>query len=391
MTTADTTSDTRIICKIDNALCHSIKNHISKNHAGVWTVARYSAEFPGEPLLSQTAMDAVRLSRAEKAAEVAVASVPRKSMAELFGMPADKLKNPRGEQIMLRYFEPSNFTAEERVYLPELDAKYVFPIELTKSVILGFELNIPVYLWGLHGSGKSTLPEQAACRTGRAFMRVQHTVNTEESHILGQMVVESNAAGAAVTRFALGPLPMAMLMGAVYCADEYDFALPHVTAVYQPVLEGKSLIIKEAPLEWRVIKPHPNFRFVGTGNTNGGGDDTGLYQGTQIMNAANFSRFGITEQVDYPEAKVEAAIVAGQANIRLDDAKKLVSFATEVRKAFVGRLISSTVSPRELINAGRLGMVRGSDWSGGLMMAFANRLSTVDREVVKAFAQRIFG
>lgn len=386
---AAATIDNRIVCKIDNGMCHSIKSYLKKEHP-TWTVAKYAATYPGEPLLSQTAKDAIRLDRAKKEAEAASVG-DRKSMAELFELPPATVMNPRGEPVMLRYFDQGSYSPEEAVYLPELDTKYVFPIELAKSVLIGLELNIPIYLWGLHGTGKSTLPEQICCRTGRLLMRVQHTINTEESHILGQMVVESNEVGAAVTRFALGPLPMAMLMGATYLADEYDFALPHVTSVYQPVLEGKSLIIKEAPIEYRVIKPHPNFRFVGTGNTNGGGDDTGLYQGTQIQNAANYSRFGITEEVEYPDPKVEAAIVAGQASIKLEDAKKLVSFAVEVRKAFVGRLISSTVSPRELIFAGKLGMVRGGNWHAGIMMAFANRLSRVDRETVKGFAQRVFG
>ena len=227
-------------------------------------------------------------------------------------------------------------------------------------------------------------------RTGRPFIRVQHTVNTEESHILGQMHVNS-LNGHAVTEFALGPLPLAMLNGWVYCADEYDFALPSVSAVYQPVLEGHSLIIKEAPAEFRVIKPHANFRFVGTGNTNGGGDETGLYQGTQIHNAANYSRFGITIEVDYAEQKVEAAIIAGQASIRLDDAKKLVAFGVEVRKSFRGALISTVISTRELITAAKLGLVRGGDWRWGLQMAFANRLSRTDREVVDGYAQRVFG
>ena len=84
------------------------------------------------------------------------------------------------------------------------------------------------------------------------------------------------------TVFELGPLPYAMKHGMVYCADEYDFAEPAVLSIYQSVLEGKPLIIKEADLENRVIKPHPNFRFCATGNTNGAGDSFGLYQGTRI-------------------------------------------------------------------------------------------------------------
>jgi cobaltochelatase CobS len=382
-------SDDRIVCKIDGALTHSVSIHIRKNHAADWSVERYQKEFPDAPLMSQTAIDAVRAQRQKIKIEAANVGA-RKPVAELFGLPTDKLKNAQGNAIMVRSFDNSEWTPDDLVYLPERDDNYVYDIENTKTVLMAFELNQPLYLWGLHGTGKTTLPEQVCNRTGRPFMRVQHSVNTEESHILGQMHVNS-LNGHAVTEFALGPLPLAMKHGWVYCADEYDFALPSVTAVYQPVLEGKSLIIKEAPPEYRVIKPHPNFRFVGTGNTNGCGDETGLYQGTQIQNAANYSRFGITIEIDYPDPKVEAAIIAGQAAVRLDDAKKLVAFGLEVRKAFRGSLISSTVSPRELINAAKLGLCRGGDWRWGLQMAFANRLSRTDREVVDGFAQRVFG
>ena len=85
------------------------------------------------------------------------------------------------------------------------------------------------------------------------------------------------------------------------------------------------------------------------------------------------------------------AIVAGQSGARMEEAAKLVKFAIEVRKSFRGGQISSTISPRELIKAAFLGLVRGGDWKGGLKMAFANRLSRVDKEVVEQFAQRIFG
>lgn len=69
-----------------------------------------------------------------------------------------------------------------------------------------------------------------------------------------------------------------MKHGWVYLADEYDFAFPQILGVYQPVLEGEALVIKEATPEWRRITPHERFAFIGTGNTNGSGDETGLYQ-----------------------------------------------------------------------------------------------------------------
>jgi cobaltochelatase CobS len=379
-----TTGDGKIECKIDGARVHSIQVHIKKTYPSEWSIARYQKEYPGEPLLSPKAQEAVLQKNAETAAAAVIDAAGRKPLAEIFGIPPNKALNGRGQPITVACFDE---TSEECApFIPDVDKNYVFNIELLKSVLIGYELNKTVYLHGLHGSGKTTLLEQVAARTKRPFLRLQHTINTEEAHILGQWTVKEGE-----TVFALGPLPIAMLQGLIYCADEYDFALPSVSAVYQPVLEGKPLLIKDAPPEMRVIRPHKNFRIVGTGNTNGCGDETGLYQGTQIQNAANYSRWAITEEVEYPEEKIETAIVAGQSGARMEEASKLVRFATEVRKAFRGGQISSTVSPRELINAAFLGLVRGGDWRGGLKLAFANRLSRTDREVCDQFAQRIFG
>jgi cobaltochelatase CobS len=382
MTTAG--DDGKIECKIDGARTHSIQVYIKQKGLIDWSVARYIKEFPGEPLLSEQAAKAVEAATAKKAEAIAVASIGRKPLAELFGIPPNKAKNGRGDQIMVGYND--SLGEEAAMFVPDIDPKYVFNIELLKSVLIGYELGKTVYLHGLHGSGKTSLLEQTAARTNRPFLRLQHTINTEEAHILGQWTVKDGE-----TVFSLGPLPMAMQLGLIYCADEYDFALPSVTSVYQPVLEGKALMIKDAPPEMRIIRPHKDFRFCATGNTNGCGDETGLYQGTQIQNAANYSRFAITEEIDYPEEKVETAIVAGQSGARMEEATKLIKFAAEVRKSFRGGQISATISPRELINAAFLGLVRGGDWRGGLKMAFANRLSRTDREVCDQFAQRIFG
>lgn len=382
-------ADGKIECKIDGARVHSIQVHIKKCHSNpskgeVWTVARYQKMYPDAPLLSEMALKAVR-DRKEKEAATAT-SMPKnmRPLSELFGIPASKTLNLRGEPIMVSFEE--DLSDDEAMYVPDIDKNYVFNLDLLKSVLIGYQLNKTIYLHGLHGAGKTTVLEQVAARTNRPFLRLQHTINTEESHVLGQWVVKDGQ-----TIFQLGPLPMAMMHGLIYCADEYDRALPSVSSVYQPVLEGKPLLIKEAPPEMRVIRPHKNFRFVGTGNTNGCGDDTGLYQGTQIQDAANYSRFAITEEVDYQEEKVETAIVSAQSGARMDEANKLVKLAIEVRKLFRGGQISSTLSTRELINAAFLALVRGGDWRGGLKMAFANRLSRTDREVVDQYAQRIFG
>ncbi len=388
----------KIKCELDGAMVHSVEIHLRDVHQGSPTLADYRAKWPNAPILSEEAKDAIRRKQVEKARLKADVG-ERQPLTELFGFPADKVTNSQKQVMTARVYDKSTMDAEDLAFLPDVDKDYIFNIDLTKIGLMALELNKPGLFWGFHGTGKTTQWEQICAHTNRPFQRVQHTINTEEAHVLGQWMVVSevttDAAGNehvhAVTKFNLGPLPIAMMRGHVYCADEYDFGLPSVLAVYQPVMEGKALIIKDAPPEFRVIRPHPNFRFVATGNTNGGGDETGLYQGTQIQNAANYSRFGITKQVGYMDAKVEAAVVAGKSGIRMQEATKIIQYAQEIRKSFTGGQISNTVSPRELINAAIFGVVTGGNWREGLALAFANRLSPADNEVCDQFAQRLFG
>lgn len=385
--TAPTVTD-MIICKIDGAKTHSIQIHLKNNHKD-WTLERYQTTYPGEPILSDYAIIQLAKRKQENAAkEAQMATMTgrvKKPFHEVFELGNVKAaKNAAGEPIMIDVL--SDHSPEGRDMIPDIDPNYVFDIDLTKTIIIGLHLNMPIYLYGYHGTGKTTALEQVMARTKRPFSRVQHTINTEEAHILGQYVVKEGA-----TIFQPGPLTIAMMNGWIYLADEYDFAMPSVLSVYQPVLEGKALVIKDAPPEMRVIRPHPDFRFVATGNTNGVGDETGLYQGTQMQNAANYSRFGIVEEVMYMSAKAEIAVVAAQSSIEADDARKLVQFAKDIRDQFKAGKIGSTISPRELIASAKLGLVRGGDWRMGLRQGYLNRLSRVDREVCEQYAQRIFG
>ncbi|AMB48377.1 MoxR family ATPase [Methylobacterium sp. AMS5] len=382
----------KIECLVDGAMVHVIKTHLANNHPD-WSLDRYKAEFPGAKTLSPYAEMIAMQKRAEEAQKVvpitsaksAEMVYERKPMHEVFGIDpsAPAVLNKRGQPIQVSVGQP---TGDGLLLVPDVDKNYIFDLELVKNVLMGFEMRINVYAWGFHGTGKTSLFEQVCARTNRPFLRIQHTANTEESHIVGQFVVQNGA-----TIWQPGPLMDAMLNGYVYCADEYDFAMPSVLSVYQPVLEGKPLVVKDAPPEYRVIRPHKDFRICGTGNTNGSGDETGLYQGTQIQNAANYSRFGITIEVEYMEAKVETAIVASQAGLKKEDAAKIVKFAGEWREAFKAGKVSTTISPRELISAGKIGIMKGSDYGAGMQLAFINRMTRIDKKAAQEFAQRIFG
>lgn len=394
-------------CLLDDAWVHSIPAYLKVAHPDT-TVETYQAHYGAEtPLYSQTILDARKRQQNAVKTEMKVATVTRihpenlapwevgeiekRSFADVFELGKVKAaQNKRGEAIMIDVLGardakgmPVGYGDEIGAFVPDVDPRYIYNIDLLKTVMMAFVLNKPLLCWGMHGTGKTTIIEQFCARTGRPAIRIQHTASTEEAHVLGQYVLKDGA-----TVFEPGPLAVAMKFGLTYIADEYDFAMPNVTAVYQPVMEGKALIIKEAPPEWRMIRPHPNFRFTATGNTNGSGDETGLYQGTQIQNAANYSRFGVTIEVDYMPESQEIAVVASQGGIHADDAQKLVKVAQAVRTAFKGSDIGVTVSPRELINAAQLGRVLGGEWKQGLDLAFLNRLNSVDRKAVRDMAQR---
>jgi len=375
----------KIECKLCSAPVHSIAIHLKQDHPEV-SIESYAQQFPDSPLLSDEAKMILERKKVEKAT-----APTKREMHVVFKLSGRKIleakdvnKNPILVDVLPR--------TEHTHLIPDVDSNYVLNVGLLKNVMMGFELNVPVYLWGHAGVGKSTLYEQICAFTNRPYIRVQHTINTEEAHIVGQIL--ANESG---TYFEPGPLTLAMRHGWVYNADEYDFAHASVLSVYQSVLEGKSLVIKEAPPEWRIVHPHPNFRFVATGNTNGSGDESGLYQGTNLGNAANYSRFGVTCYVDYLPSGEEAKVVSKQGSISLSAAKNFIDLASAVRNAFGRNETSSTIGTRELINAAKIagfkaklaGGVTSAVKTEGFMFAYVNRLSPLDKEVVTGLMQRI--
>lgn len=405
-----------IKCEICGENINSVRKHIREQH-NEWTEARYKEEYPDSPLYSEQALSMIAKLKEEKAAKMvpvqAVESdVPAQAikadrtvaykglktlkiaMGAAFGLGSNKLTKSAttGNPIMITALDRTTVPVPE--FIPEFDEGYIFNIEVLKTLLMGIELNIPTYLYGHAGLGKSTIFEQIAAATSRPMRRVQHTVNTEESHIVGQYVVnhvEDPVSGELVakTQFQLGDLPLAMINGEIFLADEYDRCYPSVLSVYQAVLEGKALHIKEAPEEFRVIKPHPEFRFVATGNTNGAGDDTGLYQATVVQDAATFERFGIVERIDYMPAKQETAILMAKCNLTQADADNVVRFATTIREEAFPDIVSLTIGPRVLINMTRIGLARSS-WMNGVAVSYANRLPEAERKAAMDFAQRIF-
>ena len=283
-------------------------------------------------------------------------------------------------------------------YTPSIDHDYIFH-ESSRDVVVWF-LNAqePLYVFGPCGCGKSTCIKQLAARLNYPVFEVTGHGRLEIADLVGHLTIkDSNMV------FEYGPLALAMRYGAILLLNEIDLTSPEIAAGLNSVLDGSPLCIAENGGE--LIVPHPMFRFVATANTNGGGDDTGLYQGTQRQNLAWLDRFTICE-VGYPSADVEKSLLARRfPSLPESLCATMVDYANEVRKLFMGEAstnnltstIEVTFSTRSLLRWGDL-TVRFQPLAHqgvqpvtyALDRALAYRASRETRAMLHELAQRMF-
>lgn len=398
-----------ITCEWCDAMVHSVRHHLLQGVCkgvpeGVSTendeaYQMYVQLFPNAPTLSAKAQELVNKRQELEAQKRADMSTKAEAIPihghvgttdyrtevvaahEVLGLEESVLRAAPGRPIMITTFINRPFPE----FVPAKKDDYVFySPELIKDVLMMMEVGIPGYLWGHAGTGKTSLPTQLCALTGRPLIRAQHTASTEEAHITGQILARDGS-----TYFEPGLLSMAMRHGWMYLADEYDFSYPQILSLYQPVLEGESLILKEATPEWRRVDRHKYFGFIGTGNTNGSGDETGLYQGTNMQNAANFSRFGLVSQVGYMPKEHEINMLV-KMGIPEGISGQLVEFAEKIREAYESHDIAQPIGPRELLLSARVGAMR-QNFRLGLQKAYINKLPSASAKAANDFAERIFG
>jgi cobaltochelatase CobS len=281
-------------------------------------------------------------------------------------------------------------------YTPTPDPDYIFH-ETSRDVIVWLmNSSDPLYVFGPTGSGKTSLIKQLAARLNYPVFEVTGHSRLEFPDLVGHLSVRDGN-----MEFQYGPLALALRFGGLLLLNEVDLLEPATATGLNGILDGEPLCIPENGGE--LIRPHPMFRFAATANTNGGSDETGLYQGTLRQNLAFLDRFWLCE-VGYPAKNAEETLLARHAP-KLPDTirRKMVEYAGEIRKLFMGEAgatgssIEVTFSTRTLLRWADL-TVRFQPLSRqgvqpvtyALDRALGFRATRETRAVLHELAQRMF-
>lgn len=284
------------------------------------------------------------------------------------------------------------------IYTPKIDPSYTLHDACRDLIVWFLNPREPLYVFGPSGCGKTTCVKQLAARLNYPVFEITGHGRLEFSDLAGHLTVQKGN-----MKFEYGPLALAMRYGGLFLFNELDLTAPDIAASLHTILDGSPLCVAENGGE--LIAPHPLFRFIATANTNGGGDESSLYQGTQRQNLAFGDRFIFCE-ISYPQPDVEEGLLEQKYSSLPETIRKtMVAFANEVRRLFMGEAqmenlantLEITFSTRSLLRWADLTLKYQPLAKRGIQpiiyaldRALAFRASRESRALLHELAQRMF-
>ena len=184
------------------------------------------------------------------------------------------------------------------------------------------ERDLPVYLYGPAGTGKTSVCISIAKKLGLKFYFSASV--TQEHKLTG--FVDANG------KYNDTPFFHAFTEGGLFLIDEMDNSAPEVLTLLNAAIAQRMFVIPK----YGVVKAHPDFRIIAAGNTLGTGADSEYVSRVQL-DSATLNRF-IPVSFDYSLA-IEKAIAK-------DD--ELVDFVHSLRDAISESGISYVISYRNI-------------------------------------------
>ncbi|MDM9559596.1 CbbQ/NirQ/NorQ/GpvN family protein [Bordetella petrii] len=197
---------------------------------------------------------------------------------------------------------------------------------------------MPLILKGPTGCGKTRFVEHMAWALGRPLITLACNEDMTASDLVGRYLLDASG-----TAWHDGPLTLAVRHGGICYLDEVVEARQDTTVVIHPLTDARRVL----PLDKKgeVVRAHPDFQLVVSYNP-------GYQSSAKDMKPSTRQRFGALD-FDYPAPDIEADIVAREAGVALEAARRLVSLAHSTRE-LKNRGLDEGASTRMLVYAGLL-------------------------------------
>jgi nitric oxide reductase NorQ protein len=197
---------------------------------------------------------------------------------------------------------------------------------------------LPVLLKGPTGCGKTRFVEYMAWRLKRPLVTVACHDDLTTADLVGRYLIVGNE-----TVWVDGPLAAAVRAGALCYLDEIVEARKDTTVVIHPLADNRRMLaidkrgeLVAAPGEFMlVISYNPGYQSV-----------------LKEIKPSTRQRF-VALEFDYPEAAVEAGIVAREGGVDADTARRLVKLG-ELTRNLKGAGLDEGASTRLLVHAAQL-------------------------------------
>ena len=244
---------------------------------------------------------------------------------------------------------------EEPFYEPQEDEVALYEA--------AYEARLPVMIKGPTGCGKSRFIEHMAYKLGKPLITVACNEDMTASDLVGRYLLDANG-----TRWLDGPLTVAARIGAICYLDEIVEARQDTTVVIHPLTDHRRTL----PLDKKgeLIEAHTDFQLVISYNP-------GYQSLMKDLKQSTKQRFTGLD-FDYPDSKVETAIVAKEAGIDEETAAMLVKIAHTARH-LKGHGLDEGISTRLLVYAATL-INKGIDAKRACKMALVTPI-TDDKDI----------
>lgn len=201
-----------------------------------------------------------------------------------------------------------------------------------------YRTRLPVMLKGPTGCGKTRFIEHMAWRLGKPLVTVSCHEDMTASDLVGRYLL-----GPEGTHWQDGPLTLAVRHGGICYLDEVVEARQDTTVIIHALTDDRRIL----PLEKKgeLVRAHPDFQLVISYNP-------GYQSVLKNLKESTKQRFCAMD-FDYPEARIEAGVVANQTGLPDAEAARLVQIGHKTRN-LRGQGLDEGASTRMLIHAGRL-------------------------------------